>query len=168
MDRPSQKGYRNERGKKYKKIGSGRKEMAEVFLAILVPLPLETTLRKKQYSQRNTNRLLLNSPSLSSSISNQISSYASCGYRPLLLQSKISLAFHHIHLSHSITAYPLNLKILKHTIASLFLNIMFQGPMGRFQLNQNYELSLFSVFTVVHLCSFLQTSDCYYIFCRSC
>jgi hypothetical protein len=32
---------------------------------------------------------------------------------------------------------------------SMFLNIMFHAPMGRFQLDQNLELPLFSVFTVV-------------------
>ena len=40
MDRPNQKGYRNEGkiGKKYKKTGSGRIEMADIR-----PIPLETT-----------------------------------------------------------------------------------------------------------------------------
>ena len=32
---------------------------------------------------------------------------------------------------------------------NVFLNIMFNAPIRRFQLNQNFELPLFSVFTVV-------------------
>ena len=31
----------------------------------------------------------------------------------------------------------------------MFLNRMFHAPMGRFQLHQNFELSVFLVFTVV-------------------
>ena len=39
--------------------------------------------------------------------------------------------------------------IFKHQWKSVFLNIMFYAPMGRFQLESKLELPLFSGFTVV-------------------
>ena len=48
-----------------------------------------------------------------------------------------------LHLITYCTQLFINIKV------SMFLNIMFHAPMGRFQLDQNFELPLFSVFTVV-------------------